>query len=208
MVGVTNTFEDVGWFSRAWYLSEHCGTHVDAPLHFNPVGSPVDQIPLENLFGDAILLNFAHKRAGEDVTPEEVETAIHVAGVSPGAARIVLIRSDRSKLWGQPEYQRDVINMTPEATEWLLQRGIRVVGCDMCVWEVDRRERLGAEGIKGSGAERFPAHALMRRYDFGIIENLTNLDQITVPLFTFIGFPLRLVGGSASPIRATAILPG
>ncbi len=206
MTGVTNLFEDVGWYSRAWYLGEHCGTHVDAPIHFNPAGTPVDRIPLEQLCGEAIVLNFTHKTAREDVTAEEVKTAVRAFEGQLGGARIVLVRSDRSKLWGRPEYHHDMINMTPEATEWLLQQGVQVVGCDACVWEVDRATRHDAPRGKMDGAERFPSHGLMRRYDFVIIENLAHLDRLPRPRFTFVGLPLPLAGGSGSPIRAAALV--
>jgi kynurenine formamidase len=208
MMGVTNVFEDVGWFSRAWYLGEHCGTHVDAPVHFNPTGTAVDRLPLDWLFGEAVVLDFAHKKAGEDVTASEVAGA--VAGLDGGGlgdARIVLVRSGRSRLWGTPEYHRDMINMSPEATQWLLHRGVRVVGCDACVWEVDRGSRPEAAGRRLTGAERFPSYALMRVHDFVIIENLANLDQVSRSRFTFLGLPLPLVGGSGSPIRAAALAP-
>ena len=206
MTGVTNTFEDVGWFSRAWYLGEHCGTHVDAPIHFNPAGTPVDRVPLEWLCGEAVVLSFAEKNASEDVTAEEVERAIAALDGGLGTARIVLVRSDRSRLWGRPQYHEDMVNVTPEATEWLLKRGVRVVGCDQCVWEVDRAQRLGVPARRIPGAERFPSHALMRRYDYLIIENLANLDRVPAR-FQFVGLPLALVGGSGSPLRAAALLP-
>jgi kynurenine formamidase len=47
----------------------------------------------------------------------------------------------------------------------------------------------------------------MRRYDFLILENLANLDRVPAGRFLFVGLPLRLVGGSGSPIRAAAVLP-
>lgn len=207
MMGTTNLFEDVGWFSRAWYLGEHCGTHVDAPGHFNPAGTPVDQLPLEWLFGEAIVLDFVHKKAGEDVTPSEVAAAVAaIDGGGLGDARIVLVRSGRSRLWGTREYHRDMINMTPEATEWLLRRHVRVVGCDACVWEVDRGSRPEAAGQRLTGPERFPSHGLMRTHDFVIVENLASLDRLPRSRFTFIGLPLPLVGGSGSPIRAAALV--
>lgn len=208
MMGVTNLFEDVGWFSRAWYLGEHCGTHVDAPVHFNPTGTPVDRLPLDWLYGEAVVLDFVHKHAGEDVTAAEVAEAVaELDGGGLRDARIVLVRSGRSKLWGTREYHRDMINMTPEATEWLLRRRVRVVGCDACVWEVDRGSRPEAAGQRLAGPERFPSHALMRAHDFVIIENLANLDQVSRPRFTFLGLPLPLAGGSGSPIRAAALVP-
>src|SRR5262245_29876217 len=147
MTGVTNKFEDIGWFSRAWYLGEHCGTHVDASVHFNPTGTPVDRLPLEWLFGEAVVLDFVHKKSGEDVTASEVAKAVaELDGGGLGGARIVLVRSGRSKLWGTREYHQDMINMTPDATEWLLRHRVRVVGFDACVWEVDRASRPDAHG--------------------------------------------------------------
>ena len=46
----------------------------------------------------------------------------------------------------------------------------------------------------------------MKKYDFYIIENLTNLERIPKPQFTFIGFPLNFAGAAASPIRAVAVI--
>ncbi len=207
MTGVTGTFEATGWYSRAWYLGEHCGTHVDASIHFNRGGTPVERIPLDWLCGEAVVVNFAAKKGGEDVTAEEMRAAIAALDGGLGGARIVLVRSDRHRLWGRPEYHEDILNVTPEATEWLLRQGVRVVGCDMCVWEVDRAVRLGVPARRLSGAERFPSHALMERHDFVIIENLAHLDRVPRARFTFVGLPLPLVGGSGSPIRAAALLP-
>src|SRR5262245_66346597 len=79
MMGVTNLFEDVGWFSRAWYLGEHCGTHVDAPVHFNPAGTPVGRLPLDWLIGEAFVLDFAGQKAGEDGTAAAGDGAVSVA---------------------------------------------------------------------------------------------------------------------------------
>jgi kynurenine formamidase len=205
MMGVTNLFDDVGWFSRAWYLGEHCGTHIDAPIHFNPSGMPVDRLPLDWLYGEAVVLDFVHKTAGEDVTAAEVAAVVDGLG-GLHDARIVLVRSGRSRLWGTPAYHRDMVNMTPEATAWLLRHQVRVVGCDACVWETDQATRPDATGRRLTGPERFPSHALMRAHDFVIIENLANLDQVTRPRFTFLGLPLALAGGTGSPIRAAALV--
>jgi kynurenine formamidase len=207
MVGLTGAFEGIGWYSRAWYLEEHCGTHVDASIHFNPDGQPVDEIPLEDLCGPAVVLDFSRKPAGADVTVAELQTALGRVGGSLGDTRIVLIRSDRSKLWGRPEYQHDMLNVPPESTEWLIRQGARVLGTDGCVWEVDQGTRPENLGRKMTGPERFPSHALMRKHHFLILENVANLHMVPVARFTFVGLPLRLVGGSGSPIRAAAMLP-
>ncbi len=206
MVGHTGVFEGVGWYSRAWYLGEHCGTHVDASIHFNPDGQPVDQIPLGDLYGPAVILDFRRKPAGAAVAPEEARAALEAVG-GLRDARIVLIRTGRSRLWGRPEYQHDMLDMVPATTEWLIGAGARVLGTDACVWEVDQATRPENLGRRMGGAERFPSHALMRRHHFLILENVANLDAVPVERFLFVGLPLRLVGGSGSPIRAAAVLP-
>ena len=133
---------------------------------------------------------------------------VYIDVLDVGQGDAVLIRSGRSKLWGRPEYQHDMLNMTPETTEWLIRQGARVLGTDACVWEVDQASRPENLGRRMAGADRFPSHALQRRYDFLILENLANLDQVPTSHFLFVGLPLRLVGGSGSPVRAAAILPG
>ena len=148
MMGVTNVFDDVGWLSRAWYRGQHCGTHVDAPIHFNPTGTAVDRLPLDWLFGEAVVLNFASKKAGRGRDGARDRRGRRRARWWRARRRAHRAGALRAKpgLWGTPEYHRDMINMSPEATEWLLRRRVRVVGCDACVWEVDRGSRPEASG--------------------------------------------------------------
>ena len=52
----------------------------------------------------------------------------------------------------------------------------------------------------------FPAHKTLLPQSIGVYENLTNLDKLVGKKFFFVGAPLRLTGGSASPVRALAIV--
>lgn len=117
----------------------------------------------------------------------------------------MLIRTDISKLWGTREYHsNDRPSIAVEAHEWLIKQGVKTIGVDMLVTE---RDHLGTSPtIKPSDPERWPAHCLMKKHDFYIVENLTNLDQIPKGYFTYVGFPLNFAGGAASPIRAVAII--
>ena len=54
-------------------MSSHCGTHIEFPYHHNRTGLDAGSFPLERLVGDAVLLDFRHKQAGEDVTRAELE---------------------------------------------------------------------------------------------------------------------------------------
>lgn len=63
--------------SKALYLSlsDHAGTHVDAPCHFNPdQNAPsIDQVPLENFYTEAICLDLSHVPLKHQITVAEID---------------------------------------------------------------------------------------------------------------------------------------
>lgn len=54
--------------------------------------------------------------------------------------------------------------------------------------------------------EKYPVHCVMRKWSFGIMEHMATVEKISILRFKFIGFPLKLAGTSASPIRAIAVV--
>ena len=46
-------------------MSDHAGTHIDAPIHFNPDGTGIDQFPIDLSLGQAVLQDFSFKKSGE-----------------------------------------------------------------------------------------------------------------------------------------------
>src|ERR1700739_642329 len=54
---VNATVEKDGYFTRSFWMLEHYGTHMDAPVHFPPGKTTVDQIPVKQLFGPAVVLD-------------------------------------------------------------------------------------------------------------------------------------------------------
>lgn len=200
------SFEVCGFYDCAIYMSDHCATHVDSTIHFNPNGKSIDQIPLELWYNDGCVLDLSYKKTGEDITPEDLEKAAEKAGVDLTTTPIVLIRTDRSKLWGKREYHWDIVDLTTEGAEWLINKGVKVIGVDMVCIERDRIRFRPDASLKPWDSMRYPVHSLMKKYEFFIIENLANLDKIPKPKFKFIGFPLGIKGASGSPIRAVALI--
>jgi len=205
MIDTYQTYEADGYLSHAIYMVDHTGTHVESSSHFKKNGVTIERAPLTDFYGRAALLNFTHKKGRVDITSNDLRDAAGTAGVDLGKVRIVVIRTDTSRLWGTREYQsNDRPSVTVEAHEWLLMQGVKTIGVDM---PVNERDRLGSDpSINPSDSERWPAHCLMKKYDFYIVENLTNLDQIPNGYFTYVGFPLNFGGSAASPIRAVAIV--
>ena len=64
-------------------MGDHAGTHVDAPVHFDasPDAQSIDQVPLEDFFTEAVCLDLSHKELKSDISIEDLEQAIEVAGV-------------------------------------------------------------------------------------------------------------------------------
>lgn len=79
--------------------------------------------------------------------------------------------------------------MTGDAAEFLVDRGITLIGVDFP--SIDRPP--------------FPAHEMLLGNDVLILENLTNLDAVTGPVFQLSAIPLRIIGRDGSPVRAIAI---
>src|SRR3984893_13331658 len=60
---INATVEKNGYFTRSFWMLEHYGTHLDAPVHFPPGKATVDQIPVKKLFGRAVLLDVRDEAA-------------------------------------------------------------------------------------------------------------------------------------------------
>ncbi len=174
-------------------FSDHVSTHIDAPAHFHPGGKTIDEMPPE-LFVEApaLWLDCSTKGPGEAIEPAELERASEGAagGISPGEA--VLLYTGCSRRWGRPDYRRSLRPVAPASVEWLLGRGVRLFGVDGP--EIDS-DPIG-----------WPAHKLLRRHEFYIIENLALWPAVAeLPRrFLLIAMPLALKGATAAPARVVA----
>jgi kynurenine formamidase len=178
--------------SNILMMCDHAGTHIDSPLHFNPEGTSIDKLPLENMVGAAAVVDFSAKAAGESVTPAELEAALKKIGVEPKDLKFILIRTGADALYGREEYWGRYLEIRADTVEWMLDRGILIFGVDAST--VDH-------------AKDRATHMLMRKRPCYHIENLTNLDQLPADrTFTFICNPLLMLHSSAAPFRALALV--
>lgn len=180
-------------------MSEHTGTHMDAPLHFISSGSAhvaMDQVPLNQVFGRAAKIDASHlpKRgllSKQDVTQWEQTNGELKQG------DIVLIRFGWETLWGlrpnDQQFMRDWPGVGKDAAEYFVSKGVQVVGTD-------------ALAIDAFGNETNEAHYTLLGNQVLIVENLCNLDKLT-PFSLFFALPLKVKEGSGSPVRAIAFVP-
>ncbi len=201
-----------GWaietFTR---LGSHNSTHVDAPYHYNSAiaGRPaqtIDQLPLDWFFRPGAVLDFHERSDGEVIDVADLEAALHAAGHELAERDIVLVRTDRDAFYGEADYMSRGPGVSADATRWLYDRGVRVMGID--AWGWDRPLHLQATHALKSGRPGvfWSAHQVGLAYSQ--IERLANLDRLPPTGFTVACFPLRLIGGSAAPARVVAIVDG
>ena len=180
-------------------ISDHSGTHVDAPVHFDPRPDAlsIDQVPLENFYTEAICLDLSHVPLKHAITVPEMERALAEARQEIRPRDTVLIYMGvNDRLLGKPGYQHDFPGLSLAAVHWLADRGIGMFGVE-------------AISPAPEGELNFLAHKACAERGITHMECLANLDKLVGKgRFRFIGFPLKIRGGTASPIRAVAVLGG
>lgn len=190
-------------------LGTHNSTHVDAPYHYNSRigGEPaqtIDQLPLDWFLRPGVVLDFHEREDGETIESLDLDAALRAAGHGLAELDIVLIRTGRDAHYGEPDYMTRGPGVSADATHWLYDRGVRVMGID--AWGWDRPLHLQAAEALEAGRSGIFWSAHQAGLAYSQIERLANLDQLPATGFTVACFPLRLVGGSAAPARVVAIL--
>ena len=190
-------------------LGTHSVTHVDAPWHYNSTiqgqrAATIDELPLEWFFADGVVLDLMGKADGEKVEVGDVEAALEAIGYAIKPLDIVLVRTGRDSFYGRPDYALRGCAVTPEATRWLYQRGVRVMGIDAWGWDgpLDRQAREAL--ARQQPGVFWAAHQCDLPYSQ--IERLVNLGALPPFGFKVACFPLKVQGGSAGPARVVAIL--
>ena len=190
-------------------LSTHNSTHVDAPWHYNSVvgGEPaqtIDELPLEWFFAPGVRLDFRGRADGDVVTRDEVERALEAADHELRPCDIVLVHTGRDAFYDRMDYPALGCGVTAEATRWLWERGVRVMGIDG--WSWDRPLHLEAEEALARDEPGIFWAAHQCDVPYCQIERLHNLAALPATGFTVACFPLRIVRASAAPARVVAIL--
>ena len=198
-----------GWTRETLTLGTHNATHVDAPWHYNSTidgerAETIDELPLEWFFGPGVVVDFTAKADGEVISAADMEAALRTAGHELAAGDIVLVRTGRDAFYEEPDYIARGPGVSAEATHWLYDRGVRVMGID--AWGWDRPLQLQAEDAKRERRTGifWEAHQTGLRYSQ--IERLVGLDALPPTGFTVACFPLKVAKASAAPARVVAII--
>lgn len=201
------------WAAERLDITTHSGTHMDAPWHYASTtdgGKPaygIDKLPLDWCFRPGIKLDFRDYPDGHVITADEVEEEIATSGITLNPLDIVVINTSAAALFGKPGYLDAGVGMGREATMYLLERGVRVVGTDAWSWDAPfkfTRERF-AESQDPSII--WEGHKAGRDIGYGQMEKLANLSALPATGFWISCFPYKIKHASAGFVRAVAFVP-
>src|SRR5918995_1308585 len=169
---------------------EHGGTHIDAPKHFAASSHTVDQIPVEQLIGNAIVIDVREQ--------------------SEANRAIVLLRTgfakhwpDRVKYMGTDERGAGAVaklhfpGLHPDAARWLTtNRSIKAIGLD-------------TPSIDYGQSTLFESHQILFAKNIPAFEHVSDMSALPAKDFVVIALPMKIGGGSGGPLRIVALLrPG
>ncbi len=173
-----------------WYvmsdveLMNHVGTHIETPFHCLKQGNDLATTTLDQLIGEAVILDLSGAEAEGGVTLEQVQAAAEKAGgVRNGD--IVFGRMGITKYFSTAGLQ------------WLVEQGIKLMGVDS-----------GGVELTHDTTHANVNHLLLFRANIPLIENLTNLDQLTQARVQVYALPVPVKGLDAFPLRVIAIENG
>ena len=200
---VNATVDKNGYFTRSFWMLEHYGTHLDAPIHFPPGKTPVDQIPAKQFFGQAVVIDIrpeADKDPDYQLPAAQVEGWEKKHGKIPAGA-IVLLHTGWSARW--PDVQRyrnqdaqgrmHFPGFSAESVKLLIERKTSGIGCDTMSAD------YGA-------SQDFAVHHLALGAGLYHLENLADLGEVPESGAFLVVAPIKLQGGSGGPVRVFALV--
>lgn len=159
-------------------LSPHVGAHADAPLHYDPQGAPIGEVPLEPFLGPCRVIHAIG--CGPLVRWEHL--APHVTGLPP---RVLVRTYERMPA---DTWDPHLAGFEPEAVERLAALGVMLIGIDTA-------------SIDPAQSKTLDSHQVIRRHGLRVLENLV-LDEVAPGDYELIALPLKLATADASPVRA------
>ena len=201
-----------GWAVEEVRLSTHNGTHMDAPWHFHSTtdhgrtrAPSIDETPLEQCFQPGVKLDFRHFDDGYVATAADVEAELARIGHELQPLDIVLVNTRAGALYGQPGFIDAGCGMGREATLYLTERGVRVVGTDAWSWDAPFSHTAKKWARDRDPKIIWEGHKAGREIPYWQMEKLSNLESLPPFGYEVACFPVKIRGASAGWSRVVAI---
>jgi len=163
-------------------MGSHTGTHIDAPFHFVEGGRRLEEISLNELVGPATVVQI------QGVPSIQRQ---HLVSLNWTHVERVLFKTDNSDHWNDGTFYEKFVYLEPDAAEFLVEQGVRLVGIDY----------LSIDPYK---SEKHPTHFVLLPRNIIIIEGL-NLSRIAPGTYQLVALPLNLYCVDRAPARVILI---
>jgi kynurenine formamidase len=176
-------------------FGEHTGTHVDALNHMGREfrGQSIETMPLAMFYTEGICLDLSSKGLRELIEIADLEAAVAVANAEIRAGDTVLIYTDHYRRHYGTDDWHNGPGLSTDAARWLGEQRIAAFGVEM-----------SSPGVRKVSNKQ--VHHICGELGFTHYENMIDLHRlIGRGRFRFIGLPLKIRGGTGSPVRAVAV---
>ncbi|MGQ0538703.1 MAG: cyclase family protein [Gemmatimonadaceae bacterium] len=209
---VISRFDQRGpaWYWNTIRMGEHSGTHFDAPIHWitgkDLPDNACDTIPAARFIGPACVIDVTHDVTyNEDflLMPQHVEKWEQMHGRIPPASWVLLRTA-----WSKRDDAASFLNVRDDGPHWpgFHKRTSELLAKDRDVLGVGV-ETVGTDAGQAAASDPpFPNHTIMHGAGKFGLASLCNLDRLPPTGAIVIAAPLKLVGGSGSPLRVLAIV--
>lgn len=201
----------VAWYWNNFTMSEHTGTHFDAPVHWvtgkDLANNTVDTIAPVDFVASAVVIDISGKASADPdylLTVDDIRIWEAEHGRIP-ARSWVMLRTDWSKrdvegYVNRREGGAHTPGPTAEAVRFLIdERDIHGLGVETIGTDAGQAHLLDPP---------YPAHTLLHGAGRYGLQCLENLDRLPPTGALIIAAPLKIRGGSGSPLRVLALVSG
>lgn len=185
------------WQASKIEMLLHTGSHVDFTKHVQEDGETAVDVPLDRVFGEALVIDLSHVGPNHEISVADMEA--HAQAIQPGD--IALVRTDwTEKHWGNfPTYYMESPYCAAAAAQWLVDRGAKAIGFD-CFSEYCAR-------LPDFDSEDFIIHKVILENGAILMQQMTNLSQLpTDRRVQFFAPFIKIDGAEGSPARFFAMV--
>lgn len=186
----SKTIDKDGWNASTLNFYSHCGTHMDAPIHFNVSNQTIDKIPVSDFVGKAYVVDVRHVGPKGLINSKHISQDIQdkfVAGDS------LIFWTSWSQFVNTPKYRDELPRISEELAHWCVAHKVKMIGVEPPsvadgnnLLEVTKIHEILLSGVV-------------------IIEGLTNLEKLQSNCVELIALPLKIGDGDGAPARVIAI---
>jgi kynurenine formamidase len=185
---------------------------MDAPWHFYPTmdgGKPswtIDEVPLEWCFGNGVVIDMRDKAPGYLISAQDLENYFNEKQYTPKKGDICLLMSGAGEMYGTDQYLSHQCGVGREATLWLAEHGVRVVGTDAWSWDPPMPVVAKRFSENHDSSILWEGHRAGKDCLYVHMEKLTNLEKLPFTDFQVICLPIKVKKASAGWVRAVALV--